>query len=354
MSKNTSDYKDKYFTKSSVISHHLNAISTFLDKSAPIFLFDFSGGNGVLVKTQTFATSILQIDIDPMSPSVSKIDWLSAEGKQKFEEFYKNCKECGGQMIVGYNPPFGRGGSMFKKFILQLNNFADLIFIIGPVLDWRPDNYKLCYSEFLPQKSFYIPDTNADYDVSAEFAIYEKSMGFKFQALKDIKISDTGKLEAWWNVSHTPKNRVFLLIRKVGAYAGRQFYYFDTSSDNVSKVRVFYYNGDGTSTDYGWTIVTSFDSNTPWAKNGHIVCENDPSSSYKGSNPRYKKKPRQRKRQGTGFLKVSTDVDDKFRLTFIQFKELCKQFDSFISTNNLNTGSPKSISRNICARFFNK
>lgn len=148
---------------------------------------------------------------------------------------------------------------------------------------------------------FYLPDSKEDYNASAEFVILTRDDAYDLSVIDyPIKASDTGKFDFWWHEECDRK--VFLLVRKVGHYAGCQFYYFQ-ASDTPNCVRIMYYPGKGyknqSPQDYG-----DVDTNKkkPWEENGHVICDTDVPSNKSGSTKR--QKTTGKARQGTGFLKI--------------------------------------------------
>lgn len=197
------------------------------------------------------------------------------------------------------------------------------------------------FLRYLKRGSFFIPpDVNNVFETASEMMILKRLRGEQsFDKVVPFKVSDTGALKKWWSSDEKHDNFVWLLVRKVGAYAGRHIYYIRGKND------VLY---------YGAGEVKEFKDDcceNPWfEKNGHIVCDWDPPSNYKGSNPKgANDKP---KRQGTGFLKITCNKESFPLLSTEKFVNLSKSLEAFVMNNHLNCGNPKSITASIVERFF--
>ena len=232
----------------------------------------------------------------------------------------------------------------------------DYVLLILPVRSEWPEitkNFFIIYREYLKRGSFYLPPhVDHIFETASEFIVCKRLRENQEFVVPIIpfKVRDSGTLNKWWtnncltnNTEQTEKEeRVWLLVRKVGEYAGRQIYYIKGNK------HVFYF---GATQTLGEGKVQEFvDFENPWqTENGHIVCEWDEPSEYKGSNPRGESK--NQKRQGTGFLKV-TSKGQTPDLCLQQFQKLANEFEKFIVCNNLNCGNPKSITASIVERFF--
>jgi hypothetical protein len=303
MDKNRSDYGDKYFTCEDVIIHHIDTFASFWEKdfSQMKQFFDFSAGNGEFsqfLKAKFPNLEIKQIDLSPLHPAIEKIDFFKF---QNFESFQGS--------VVGYNPPFGRGGNLAMKFIEHAFQFHPQgMLLILPLRPWNFQGFDIMHKEILPSDSFYYPDTRKKFDTASVFLILKKNshLPLKVSSNQDgfLKVEDTGKLL---------HNHHFLLIRKVGFYAGQQFYCLIPKENNME---VIYIDQKGTVFPLEILNFQNF-RETPWARNGHIVCEQDISEKeFKGSNPNQKKNDDGKKRKGLGFLKcfVSSEYQSMTKL----------------------------------------
>lgn len=349
---NTSSYLDRYYTNKCVILKHCETLRNILhsDESShnkPVYLFDFSSGDGHLGVTakKVFGCSFryFAVDICPHAQDGVKIetcDWL-VDGRKHYLQFMKEAKEANAITVVGYNPPFGRAGNTAKKFIEQSNIKGvrpDYFMLIVPIMNWYPENYGPIVTHMLERDSFYLPEGGHPFNASSEFQILKYNAPQPDLHSLNFRAMDTGCLD---------ENKcVWLLVRKVGHYAGRQMYYL--GGENI-----MYWPGNCNEN----RLPCEYDSSekTPWRKNNHIVCNTDPPSRYSGSNPQNKKKKTENAkniRQGTGFLKVMS-INGRIPIfTYSEFKMFAKEIESFIESNNLNTGSPKSISVSILERVL--
>lgn len=345
--KNSADYADRYFTKSDIMCDHVAQLSDYFKNA--VYFFDFSAGDGSL-KTHLPRTVIYKgIDLNPMNNDIIQLDWFSEKASKLFSDFSDEAKRAGSLLMVGYNPPFGRAGHLSKLFLENIKTKADVIVCILPIRNWYPKGYKLHHREYLSKDSFFLPDSGDIYNASAEFVVLERDDSSDLSTTQyQVRASDTGKFDFWW--TSECEKKVYLLVRKVGHYAGCQFYYFGRSIRD-KMVRIMFYPGKGhktqVPTDYG--DINIFEKK-PWEDNGHIICDTDEPPKTSGSTKR--QKTTAKSRQGTGFLKIYRIDGNVPDFSFDQFTLLCSNFETFILQNNLNTGAPKSISAAITERFF--
>lgn len=384
---NTSSYQDRYFTMPEVMAQHCESLACAIDGdpaslNRPVFFFDFSAGDGrlCLVASECFQRhhrtfQYCGVDIQPTaldatsSVVVHTADWLREGPLAPLSSFSSQAKECNAIVVLGYNPPFGRGGSLSEKF-LRSPHLKTLrpkwLLLVVPIRQWHPPDYGPVARGYVAKESFFLPDIGERFDVSCEWLVLKRGEAtmMKCEHMR-VKANDTGKLSKWWR-GESDGCKVWLLLRKVGHYAGRQMYYLGPSS-HQHHVHVMYWpGGDGQSReakDYGDIRCGGDDDDgknddvlsnaPPWQNNGHIVCSWDEPTSYRGSNPAAATKNKGR-RQGTGFLKIHSQVGtvETPQLQYEEFCQLAQQLEKFIVDNNLNTGAPKSISAAIAERFF--
>jgi len=126
-----------------------------------------SAGNGIFLKCLSPTFDKLGIDIDPKDPTIVKGDFLTwSPTTNKPRIFFGN-------------PPFGRQGSLAKKFIQHAANYADILAFILPRSFVKPSMSRSvpplfhCLStEELPKHSFEV--NGKAYDVPSVFQIWEK------------------------------------------------------------------------------------------------------------------------------------------------------------------------------------
>jgi hypothetical protein len=159
--------KDQYYTKESIAKHCIESIVAEVPTSASFQWIEPSAGNGVFLKSLPSTIDKVGIDIDPREPSIVKGDflqWSPVTSKPR---------------IFFGNPPFGRQGSLVKKFIQHAALYADIIAFILPRSFVKPSMSRAfplafhCISSVsLPKDSFEVNGTS--YDVPCVFQIWEK------------------------------------------------------------------------------------------------------------------------------------------------------------------------------------
>lgn len=341
MDRNRSAFGDRYYTKEEVVDKAIDDLEDIISsmKVKPTLYFDFSAGNGYVGKVISdkvkSVTTIVGIDIDPPATSYN----VEVSDFNNFSNFsaYSGC-------IVGFNPPFGRGGSTALKFVRKALLFnPSVIIVILPVRPWVFKGFNVVRREFLPPNSFITADTNSHFDVACELII----------AVRDDVHSDELYVSITGNKNFTASDRLeihwptdSLLIRKVGHYAGQQIY---CMWQNEGVVNVVYISQDGSVSEVETLHIQEkyAKDETPWGRRGHIVCKADESTSYKGSNP--SSNNTKQKRTGAGFLKCSVPEENRNREGLIS---IAQKIRLFIVKNNLAKGTPKSINKGIVERIF--
>jgi predicted RNA methylase len=208
--------KDQYYTNphlATVCVAKILELHPTLNQANHLWL-EPSAGRGVFIEAAKShnITNIKAYDIDPKHPDVTQADYLvsleqSIQGDQS-------------PTVVFGNPPFGRQGSLAKKFIKKAAAQApQIIAFILPLSFVKPSmynvfplNYHMEYSAQVPPNSFQV--NTQPYDVPCVYQIWARKsthrpaappaapQGFKYVA------------------QSAPHN---LIIRRVGVYAGRAF-----------------------------------------------------------------------------------------------------------------------------------
>ena len=159
--------KDQYYTKESIAKQCIECIVSEVPNSATFQWIEPSAGNGVFLKCLSNEIDKVGIDIDPKEASIVKGDflqWSPITAKPR---------------IFFGNPPFGRQGSLVKKFIQHAALYADIIAFILPRSFVKPSMsrafplvFHCISSETLPKDAFEV--NGKSYDVPCVFQIWEK------------------------------------------------------------------------------------------------------------------------------------------------------------------------------------
>ena len=159
--------KDQYYTKESVAKHCIDCILSAFPATTTFQWIEPSAGNGIFLKCLPSTVDKLGIDIDPKETFVVKGDflqWSPTTNKQR---------------IFFGNPPFGRQGSLAKKFIQHAAKYADILAFILPRSFVKPSmskafpiQFHCVFTEELPKDAFEV--NGKTYDVPCVFQIWEK------------------------------------------------------------------------------------------------------------------------------------------------------------------------------------
>jgi hypothetical protein len=166
---------DQFFTKESDAIRFINKLNELYPLSEYDFVLEPSAGSGAFFKN--IKHNKVGIDLEPLCEGIQKIDFFDYEPPL----FAKIA-------VIG-NPPFGRRGSLAKKFFERCSEYADVIAFIVPAIFGKPTFYKsinknfhLKYEEQVT--SFSLLD-GSEYKVNCVFQIWKKS---------DIQRNDVEKL----------------------------------------------------------------------------------------------------------------------------------------------------------------
>lgn len=127
---------------------HVKKIQEFV--TSPFVMVDFSAGDGHL-GTHFDKDSYIGFDIEPRDTNITKLDWLETNTSldQTLGDRLQNKVR-----VLGYNPPFGRGGSMVTKFLTCQRTLnvvdPDWVILIAPVRSVWPEimkHFKVVYQE---------------------------------------------------------------------------------------------------------------------------------------------------------------------------------------------------------------
>lgn len=159
--------KDQYYTKDFVAKRCIDCILSEFPNTTAFQWIEPSAGNGVFLKCLPSTVDKVGIDIDPKEPLIVKGDflqWSPTTTKQR---------------IFFGNPPFGRQGSLAKKFIKHAAIHAHLIAFVLPRSFVKPSMSKAfplvfhcVFTEELPKDAFEV--NGKSYHVPCVFQIWEK------------------------------------------------------------------------------------------------------------------------------------------------------------------------------------
>jgi hypothetical protein len=226
--------KDKYYTKSSIVSLCLQKYQQIVPISENDLIIEPSAGSGVFYdEIVKFPSHTIAYDLYPeKNPNILVQDYLTLTppnrvGLNKIH-------------VIG-NPPFGRQSSLAKKFIKKSVEFCDFIGFILPKSFKKksfqstfPLKFHLLETIDLPENSFEVD--NESYDVPCVFQIWEKREENREQNKKVLP-----KGYQFVKKSEHPD----LSFRRVGIYAGtisieienksEQSHYFLKLDDSVDQ-----------------------------------------------------------------------------------------------------------------------
>ena len=206
--------KDQYYTNPQLATACVAKIlelNPTLNQAAHLWL-EPSAGSGAFLQAAVShnITNVKAYDIDPKHPDVISADYLASPADPASTK----------PAVIFGNPPFGRQGSLAKKFIKKaVSQTPQIIAFILPLSFVKPSmynvfplNYHMEHSVQVPPNSFQV---NAQpYDVPCVYQIWAHKptprppqptatpQGFKYVA---------------------QENPHDLIIRRVGVYAGRAF-----------------------------------------------------------------------------------------------------------------------------------
>ena len=207
--------KDQFYTKREIAETCVKWIIETLPWTLENTLWiEPSAGSGAFLNHTTQPT--IALDLDPQHPSVTRQDFL---------EFTLPLRPLPIEQkrIFFGNPPFGRQGSLSKKFIKHCidegKGEAEAIAFILPrsaqkpsMYSYIPRKYHLVFQEELPPNSFEV--NKEDYDVPCVFQIWEKKETLRPEEQPEVP-------HGFKYVKRT--DAYDLAIRRVGGLAGKTY-----------------------------------------------------------------------------------------------------------------------------------
>lgn len=356
--RNRNDYNDMFYTDKKVFEKAADWIEEFIikkeDTDKIIKFGDFSAGDGAfgnILKIRFLNIKYHGIDICPTSKSIKTQDFLSLNLNDSKE--IKNWED-----IVGFNPPFGRGGKIAKNFINHVMSAKPkYILTILPVRDYIYSGYEIIKEEFLQENSFYTFDDKSPFSTASVLILLKKIESddtlmpfiheYIVQSYPKIPyiVNDIPRLEL-----PIKKNNYLLLTRKVGHYSGKQNYIISICDNSTNKYNIVYTDIKGifkqwSNIELKFSISEKWEENNnqqnkklPWEENGHIVCIHDKAAITP--------------RSGIGFLKTQLLLDNT--LTIDEQRDLLNNINKYFNENPLSFGKPKSINCAILSVVLHK
>jgi hypothetical protein len=222
------DTKDQFYTKRAIAELCVKSIYDTLwwaSEQETIWVEPSAGagaflGIGPLVGRGGPST-VIAIDKEPKHEGIVRGDFLTWEAPTDFSEK---------PLIFFGNPPFGRQGSIAKKFLEHCcSKGADALAFILPRSFMKPSMYGCIPAEFhllhqseLPKNSFEV--NKKDYDVPCVFQIWERHATPRPQA---------EKTEAVGFKYVKPASPYDLAFRRVGGLAGQTYTPTELSAPSV-------------------------------------------------------------------------------------------------------------------------
>jgi hypothetical protein len=222
------DIKDQFYTKPEVAKKCMNKVYELC--SGNIFV-EPSAGTGAFsdIVLEKENSILLAYDLEPKRHYIVEQDFLD-----------KNLVVGQNDTITIGNPPFGRQGSLAKKFVVKCCEFSKYICFILPMSFKKPSMTKCFRKDF---HKIYEHDVNdnsflvegKEYNVPCVFQIWERK-----EVVREVNVFQDNKYFDFVKKDQNPDYS----IRRVGVYAGKiyeevdksiQSHYFIKVKDNVNK-----------------------------------------------------------------------------------------------------------------------
>jgi hypothetical protein len=200
--------KDQFYTSSAVAKACIETVLKELPYTRKAFWIEPSAGAGAFLKELPADIKRLGLDIEPKAPEIQTADFLTWQAPQRPAVYFGN-------------PPFGRQGSLARKFLEKAGKLAQVMAFILPRSFMKPSMqtsipplFHLVLSKELEKNSFVV--NGEPYDVPCVFQIWERRSGPR---PVEAKVDAVGysylkaeKREDW-----------HIAVRRVGGLAGRAF-----------------------------------------------------------------------------------------------------------------------------------
>ena len=166
---------DQYFTKGEDAKKFVEVLNRLYPLKDYDFVLEPSAGGGSFYFQ--LPPNRIGIDLEPLSSEIQRADffqWQPPEGRG---------------IVVG-NPPFGRRGSLARRFFEKAASFSDVVAFILPAIFSKPSfhsglnpHFHLEYEEFVDE--FFLPDGSTK-KINCVFQIWKKK-DFKREKLLEPK-----------------------------------------------------------------------------------------------------------------------------------------------------------------------
>lgn len=155
---------DQYFTLPEDAKRFIDKTNELYPFSEYDFVLEPSAGSGAFYNLIT--SNKVGLDLEPLTDSVIEMDFFDYE-PPLFSKI----------LTIG-NPPFGRRGSLAKRFFNRCAEFSDVVAFVFPAIFSKPSfqnsldsNFHLMHSE--PVSEFVYPD-GTKYKVNCVFQVWKK------------------------------------------------------------------------------------------------------------------------------------------------------------------------------------
>jgi hypothetical protein len=211
--------KDQYYTNPILAKECINRFLETIRPNKEDILIEPSAGDGSFSDFLNDDWKLYSYDIEPKKEYIKEMDFLKMDVSM-FEGKRVHC--------IG-NPPFGKSGSLAKKFIKKCCKFSQSVSFILPKSFKKPSCYRVfplnfhkVFEEDCPSKSFVV--NGKEYDAQCVFQIWIR---------KDEVREEEPKLEPI-GYSFVSKNKnPHIAITRVGGRSGKAYIDFQGKSEQT-------------------------------------------------------------------------------------------------------------------------
>ena len=197
--------KDQFYTCPKVAKTCIESVLKELPYTRQALWIEPSAGAGAFYQSLTEPIKKIALDIDPKGPNIQKADFLTWQAPPQPAVYFGN-------------PPFGRQGSLARKFLAHAGKSAQVMAFILPRSFMKPSMqtsipllFHLVHEKELEKNSFLVNEK--PYDVPCVFQIWERRSSPRVLEEKVVASGYTYTKESDWDMA----------IRRVGGLAGKAF-----------------------------------------------------------------------------------------------------------------------------------
>ena len=230
---------DKFYTKPEIAELCVRYMAPFIKPDSVII--EPSAGEGSFIDAcrKIITNDIIGFDIEPGRDDIIQKDWFSVGDA--------DIPSQGPYAVLG-NPPFGKRNNMTNRFIRHAVKLSNCIGFILPTAYRKetaqkvfPDNWKLHFSELLPEHSFLVKDS--EYHIPCVFQIWSRNGEFDSQvdireSIKPKRSTDdfvfSSKEDADWFMFGAAPHRIIHPSEVTGTNRG---YYFRADEFTIEILR---------------------------------------------------------------------------------------------------------------------